>query len=73
MFKVLIVDDLEILRYDLKRMKVWSETKDFVIAGEAQNGKDALEKLRASSYDLLITDIKMPVIDGIELLMFLVQ
>ena len=51
MFKVLIVDDLEILRYDLKRMKVWSETKDFVIAGEAQNGKDALEKLRASSYD----------------------
>ena len=68
MYKVLIADDLEILRYDLKRMKVWSETKDFVIAGEATNGKEALEKLQASSYDLLITDIKMPVINGIELL-----
>lgn len=68
MFKVLIVDDLEILRYDLKRMKVWSETKDFVIAGEAENGLDALKKLRTSSYDLLITDIKMPVINGMELL-----
>lgn len=68
MYKVLIVDDQEILRYDIKRMKVWSQTKDFVIAGEAENGMDALKKLRASSSDLLITDIKMPVIDGMELL-----
>lgn len=68
MYKVLIADDIEILRYDLRRMKVWSETKDFVIAGEAENGLDALKKLRASSYDLLITDIKMPIINGMELL-----
>jgi len=68
LYKVLIVDDQRILRYDLKRMKVWSETKDFVIAGEAENGKDALKMLRSSSFDLLITDIKMPVIDGMELL-----
>jgi two-component system response regulator YesN len=68
LYKVIIADDLEILRYDLKRMKVWSETKDFVIEGEAENGLDALKQLRASSYDLLITDIKMPVMDGMELL-----
>jgi len=68
LYKVLIADDQKILRYDLKRMEIWNETKDFVIAGEAENGKDALELLRSSSFDLLITDIKMPVIDGMELL-----
>lgn len=68
MYKVMIADDMEILRYDLKRMKVWSETKDFVIEGEAKNGLDALKQLRTSSYDLLITDIKMPIMDGMELL-----
>ena len=54
MYRVMIVDDLEILRYDLKRMKIWSETKEFVIEGEAENGLDALKKLRATPYDLLI-------------------
>jgi len=68
LYKVLIVDDQKILRYDLKRMKIWNETKDFVIAGEAENGRDALKMLRSFSFDLLITDIKMPVIDGMELL-----
>ncbi len=68
MYRVMIVDDLEILRYDLKRMKIWSEKKEFVIEGEAENGLDALKKLRATPYDLLITDIRMPVMDGMELL-----
>ncbi len=68
MYKVLIADDLEILRYDLKRMKAWDEIEGFIIAGEAENGLDALKKLRATPYDLLITDIKMPVMDGMELL-----
>ncbi|NLL67980.1 MAG: response regulator [Clostridiaceae bacterium] len=68
MYKVMIADDIEILRYDLKRMKVWSETKDFAVEGEAENGLDALKKLRASDYDLLITDIKMPIMGGMDLL-----
>ncbi len=68
MYKVLIVDDLEILRYDLKRMKIWGDQSGFIIEGEAENGVDALNKLRVSAYDLVITDIRMPIMDGMELL-----
>lgn len=68
MYKVLIVDDLEILRYDLKRTKIWGEQSGFIIEGEAENGLDALKKLRAAPYDLIITDIRMPIMDGMELL-----
>ena len=68
MYKVLIVDDLEILRYELKRMKIWGEHSGFIIEGEAENGVDALKRLREASYDLVITDIRMPVMDGMELL-----
>ncbi len=68
MYKVLIVDDLEILRYDLKRMAIWGESTGFFIGGEAENGADALKKLRADPYDLVITDIRMPVMDGMALL-----
>lgn len=68
MYRVLIVDDIDILRYDLKRMKVWGETTGFAIEDEASDGREALKKLRESSFDLLITDIRMPVMDGMELL-----
>lgn len=68
MYKVLIVDDLDVLRLELKRMKVWGENSGFIIEGEAENGLDALRKLREKSYDLVITDIRMPVMDGIELM-----
>ena len=35
---------------------------------EAENGKDALEKLQKSQVDLIVTDLNMPVMDGIELI-----
>ncbi|MCR8629983.1 response regulator [Paenibacillus radicis (ex Xue et al. 2023)] len=41
------------------------------IAGSCGNGKEALELCRASRIDLIITDIKMPVMDGIELIQHL--
>ena len=67
MYNVMIVDDLEIPRYDLKRMDSW-EPAGFLIKGEAENGLEALEKLKKDHYDLVISDIKMPVMDGMELL-----
>lgn len=68
LFKVMIVDDMEILRRDVRRLKLWGESSGFVIAGEAKDGLDALGKLEADSFDLVITDIRMPNMDGIELL-----
>lgn len=67
-YRVLIVDDVEILRFDIKRMNVWGEDSGFVIAGEASNGLEAIKMLKSSVYDLVITDIRMPVVDGMELL-----
>lgn len=68
MYRVLIVDDHEILRYDLKRMHIWGESSGFIIEAEAENGLEALKLLRQRPYDLVITDIRMPVMDGLELL-----
>ncbi|HWQ29801.1 MAG TPA: response regulator [Negativicutes bacterium] len=61
------MDDMDIVRRELKRIKLW-EKNGFVISGEAGNGHEALEKLSRESYDMVITDIKMPKVDGIELL-----
>ena len=44
----------------------WSSTP-FEIMGEAQNGKDALEKIRLDPPDIVVTDVLMPVMNGIEL------
>lgn len=68
MFKVMIVDDVEVLRRDVKRLKLWGEDSGFVITEEAKDGREALKKLEVNSIDLVITDIKMPNMDGIELL-----
>ncbi|HWP96551.1 MAG TPA: response regulator [Syntrophomonadaceae bacterium] len=67
MYRVLIVDDDKTVRYILKRYKKW-ESYGFSIADEACDGKEALRKLASSGFDLLLTDIKMPGMDGIELL-----
>lgn len=64
----MIVDDLDIIRREIKRLKLWGEESGFIISEEASNGHDALEKLGESQIDLVITDIRMPKVDGIELL-----
>lgn len=65
MYSVLIVDDDLAALYMLKRYKKWGEY-GFSVEGEACDGKDALRKLDTKEYDLIITDIKMPGMDGIE-------
>lgn len=64
----MIVDDKEIVRRELKRFKIWGEPSGFIIHKEAGNGQEALDLLKGNPVDLIITDIKMPKIDGIELL-----
>lgn len=68
MFQVMIVDDMDIIRRELKRLKLWGERTGFEICAEAKNGFEALQKLEISNVDLVITDIKMPKIDGLELM-----
>ncbi|WP_257148586.1 response regulator [Bacillus sp. AFS073361] len=66
MMKVIIADDEIQIRKGL-RMKVDWEEEGFQIAGEASNGKEALELLGEMDIDLVLTDMRMPIMDGLEL------
>ncbi len=66
MYKVMIVDDMDIFRHYLKRLKIWGQT--FEITQEAADGREALDKLKKYPVDLLLLDIKMPKMDGIAFL-----
>lgn len=66
MKKVLIVDDDFLVRTYLKQMTDW-EAQGFYIIGDAKNGREALEILQREGADILIADVSMPIMDGIEL------
>lgn len=67
MWKVLLVEDEVFVRESVKELIQWEEF-GFQLAGEAGNGQEALEQIKADPPDLVLTDIIMPVMDGIELL-----
>lgn len=62
MNSVLIVDDAAFMRLNLKNIL----KDDFEIAGEAQNGKEAVELYQELKPDIVTMDITMPVMDGLE-------
>ncbi|MDB5053354.1 MAG: putative response regulatory protein, partial [Bacilli bacterium] len=64
MLQIIIVDDEPIIREGLKNMP-WEQWGCFV-AGEAEDGDDGLELVRLIHPDLIITDIRMPGMDGLE-------
>ncbi len=66
MYKLLIVDDEKIERNGIKYLL--EEEKQELEIYEAVNGRDALEFLEKNHIDILLTDVKMPFIDGIELI-----
>ena len=65
MIRILIADDHTILREGLKQ--ILSECRDMVVAGEADNGLDALKKVREEEWDVVVLDMSMPGKSGIEL------
>ncbi len=67
MIQVLIVDDEPKLREGLRHLIPWGELGYHVIA-TAANGYDALDKYRLHRPELLIVDIRMPEMDGLELI-----
>ena len=64
--KVLIVDDEEEIRLGIIKKIDW-EKYGFTIVGDAENGKDAIEKFERLQPDIIMTDIKMPFMNGLEL------
>lgn len=64
--KILIVDDEYLLRQGLKHLVDW-ENEGFEIAGEASNGKEALDLIETLKPHIVISDVVMPVMDGMEL------
>lgn len=66
MYSLLIVDD-EPLTREYMRLNVPLIHSGWTVAGEAEDGAGALEFLEEKKVDLVITDIKMPVMDGLEL------
>ncbi|NLY18223.1 MAG: response regulator [Clostridiaceae bacterium] len=67
MYRILIVDDERLIRKGLIAKLAHNNVSCSWI-GEAGNGKEALEIIKAESPDIVITDIKMPVMDGIQLI-----
>jgi two-component system response regulator YesN len=64
---VLVVDDEPIIRVALRSLIDW-ESNGLTWLGEAENGAEAWELIETQRVDLLITDLLMPIMDGLELL-----
>ncbi|WP_105616815.1 response regulator transcription factor [Vallitalea okinawensis] len=64
--KLMIVDDEKLLRNGFKHMTDWA-SKGVHIISEAINGQDALNKIEVEMPDVVLTDINMPIMNGIEL------
>ena len=62
--RILIVDDHALLRHGLKSIIQYQ--KDMKVVGEAENGRLAVQQAKALSPDLVIMDLVMPVMDGVE-------
>lgn len=67
MYNVLIADDETIILSGIRFLIDW-EKNDCTIMDTARNGRDALEKINACPPDIVLCDINMPAMDGIELL-----
>jgi two-component system response regulator YesN len=67
MYRLLIVDDEEIEREGMANYISW-EQFDIELVGTAWNGAEGFEKIQSEKPDIVLTDIKMPVMDGIELI-----
>jgi two-component system invasion response regulator UvrY len=66
MIKILIADDHTVVREGLKQ--IVAETSDMVVSDEASNGHEVLNKALSSDYDVIVLDITMPGIHGLDVL-----
>jgi two-component system invasion response regulator UvrY len=66
MIKIIIADDHPIVRAGMKQ--IISEASDLMVADEASDGHKLLSKIRAENFDVVILDITMPHMDGLDVL-----
>lgn len=66
MYEIVVVDDDEIMREGLIKNIPW-ESYDFRITGSAGNGREGLQVIASLQPEIVITDIKMPFMDGLEM------
>lgn len=67
MKRVVVVEDEALVRRGIVLAVDWASV-DCVVVGEAENGQEGLALIREKQPDLIVTDIKMPVMDGLEML-----
>lgn len=66
MMRVLIADDHAVVRQGLKQ--ILGDTPEMLVAGEATNGQEVLDKVRAETWDVVVLDISMPDRSGLDIL-----
>ena len=66
MLRIIIADDHPIVRAGLKQ--IMAEATDLVVAAEANNGRELLNQVRRETYDVILLDISMPGMDGLDVL-----
>ena len=72
LYQVLLVDDDLLVLDDLKTMIDWEE-EGFQIAAIAHNGEEALACMKETLIDIIIVDIEMPLLNGLDFLRQLYQ
>ena len=65
--KIIILEDEDVIRHGLMGLIPW-EQHGFTIVGQARNGKDGLEQIKQLHPHIVITDVMMPIMDGLELI-----
>lgn len=70
MYKILIVDDEENIRNGIARGIPWAEW-GFEVIGQAENGEEAVSIIEKEKPQVVLSDIRMPKMDGIELMQYL--
>lgn len=72
MYNLMVVDD-ENLTIEYMKINIPKLLPNWTVTGEASNGTQALDVMRTQDFDLIITDIKMPVMDGLDFCKILYQ
>jgi DNA-binding NarL/FixJ family response regulator len=61
--RILVVDDYQVARKTIRSLLTWHSLH---VCGEAENGKEAVEKVKELNPDLVLLDINMPVMNGVQ-------